>query len=223
MKPSYQASPRLPKRLLFATVGSGPPEVRDAEQRRLGGGQRRHVDVARHDEAARAQVLVAGREHQPRGDLAIDLELRLDAGAALDVGIDGRHARQRAGGVGRQHVGEARRARPGRTTAPRSGSSSRHAAARSRARAAAGDRGSGRRWRARPCVDRRAPTPHRARGDSVADVRLHGRGEPLQVVAQPGRSRSPTAPAATRPARRRRGSGSTATATTSPNACWKLM
>ena len=101
MKPSYQASPRLPNRLMLATAGFGPPEVRDAEQRRLRRRQRRHVHVARHDEAARAQVLVAGRQHQAGDDLAIDLELRLDAGAALDVGIDRRHARQHAGRVGR--------------------------------------------------------------------------------------------------------------------------
>ena len=107
-----------------------PPEVGNPERCRLCRRQRRHVDVARHDDLRAAQPLVGHRDRCASRELALDLHAALPAFRVLDVRIDRCRSRSRCP----RETSAARAGRPAlrldQMTGPPRGTSTHHAAAR---------------------------------------------------------------------------------------------
>ena len=213
VRPLNHESPSESYWLMLPKFGIGPPQIRHAQRVGLRRGQRRHVDVARHDDLRGR----AGSCSRPWPTSNARSRARSRLAACSDrpswmVGIDrrdrGEHARRK-----RRAAPPARRERPaGRTRAAPPGTCCRRAAARSRSRAAAADRS--RRHRSRERRSYLRPARTRRRDAATRCWRRAGRAPAATADRSGGRrSRSHRAGAAIRPARTVRGSGSTGTAT----------
>ncbi len=114
VSPSYHESPIDWYWLMLPNAGIRPAKVGDAEDGRLRRGQRRRIDVARHDDLVAAQPGVPDGDRRRAAERALDLQAELAAAPILDVRIDAGDRGQHVARERRQRVRE----RPARPPAP---------------------------------------------------------------------------------------------------------